>query len=136
MYRLLFRHTSRPSTPSGTIRSSTSIANTQFLQSLSAHQHIHKSRSMNDNALTPEATEVQKQNEAAALASASVTASGKLPIKYVSDVIVDIPLAAAEGFRVLTGLYGDKLQDVAVLDFFNRLTQKGGELGDDEDDYS
>ncbi|EHA25403.1 hypothetical protein ASPNIDRAFT_119995, partial [Aspergillus niger ATCC 1015] len=74
-------------------------------------QHIHKSQSMTDMALTPEAPETEKKNKAAAMASASAKASGKLLTKYVSGAIVDIPLAAAEGFRVLPGLYGDKVHD-------------------------
>ncbi|PWY75738.1 hypothetical protein BO83DRAFT_245791 [Aspergillus eucalypticola CBS 122712] len=66
---------------------------------------------MNDIALTPAATQVQKQKKAVAMASASVKASGKLLVKYVSGAIVDIPLAAAEDFRALPYLYGDKIHD-------------------------
>ncbi|GLA18821.1 hypothetical protein AnigIFM62618_006475 [Aspergillus niger] len=104
-------HTPRQSTSSTTPRSSISAENTQFLQSPSAQQHIHKSQSMTDMTLTPEAPETEKKNKAAAMASASAKASGKLLTKYVSGAIVDIPLAAAEGFRVLPGLYGDKVHD-------------------------
>ncbi|GKZ96441.1 hypothetical protein AnigIFM59636_010691 [Aspergillus niger] len=104
-------HTARQSTSSTTPRSSISAENTQLLQSPSAQQHIHKSQSMTDMALTPEAPETEKKNKAAAMASASAKASGKLLTKYVSGAIVDIPLAAAEGFRVLPGLYGDKVHD-------------------------
>lgn len=111
MYFLYFCHTSRPSTPSATVCSSTGIENTQFLQPPSTQQHIHKSLSMNDIGLTPEATGVQKQNKAGAMASASAKACGKLLTKYASGAVVNISLAAAEGFRVLPGLYGHKVHD-------------------------
>ncbi|GAQ44829.1 hypothetical protein AtubIFM55763_005507 [Aspergillus tubingensis] len=66
---------------------------------------------MNDIGLTPEATGVQKQNKAGAMASASAKACGKLLTKYASGAVVNISLAAAEGFRVLPGLYGHKVHD-------------------------
>ncbi|GLB07534.1 hypothetical protein AtubIFM57258_002877 [Aspergillus tubingensis] len=66
---------------------------------------------MNDIGLTPEATEVQKQNKAGAMASASAKACGKLLTKYASGAVVNISLAAAEGFHVLPGLYGHKVHD-------------------------
>ncbi|GLA93252.1 hypothetical protein AtubIFM61612_010446 [Aspergillus tubingensis] len=66
---------------------------------------------MNDIGQTPEATEVQKQNKAGAMASASAKACGKLLTKYASGAVVNISLAAAEGFRVLPGLYGHKVYD-------------------------
>lgn len=43
--------------------------------------------------------------------TASGLAGGKFLGKCVSGVVVDVPLAAAEGFRVLPGLYGDKVYE-------------------------
>ncbi|KAF4767841.1 hypothetical protein HAV15_002563 [Penicillium sp. str.  len=50
-----------------------------------------------------------KKGRGVAMASASTHASGKFLGKIASGFMVDIPLAAAEGFRVLPGLYGDKV---------------------------
>ncbi|PWY83896.1 UDP-Glycosyltransferase/glycogen phosphorylase [Aspergillus sclerotioniger CBS 115572] len=71
---------------------------------------IRKAKSMTDMTLT-KTDEPIKKHKATAMASASAKASGKLLGKYVSGAMVDIPLAAAEGFRVLPGLYGDKVHD-------------------------
>lgn len=67
---------------------------------------IRKAQSMND--LTA-CREPNKKGRGAAMASASTHASGKLLGKIASGFMVDLPLAAAEGFRVLPGLYGDKV---------------------------
>ncbi|PYH90248.1 UDP-Glycosyltransferase/glycogen phosphorylase [Aspergillus ellipticus CBS 707.79] len=71
---------------------------------------IHKARSVS-NLSTPSEIERKKKGKAAAMVSASRDASGRLLGKFVSGVMVDVPLAAAEGFRVLPGLYGDKVHD-------------------------
>jgi hypothetical protein len=65
---------------------------------------------MND-IVTTSAVEPKKKNKAVAMASASFRAYGKFLGKLVSGAVVDIPLAAAEGFRVLPGLYGDKVHE-------------------------
>jgi hypothetical protein len=69
---------------------------------------IPKSRSMNDLTASRE-IEPKKKGRGAAMAAASTHASGKFLGKIASGFMVDIPLAAAEGFRVLPGLYGDKV---------------------------
>lgn len=49
------------------------------------------------------------------MASASARASGNLLGKTLSGVMIEIPLAVAEGFRVLPGLYGDKVHERGVI---------------------
>ncbi|RAK98717.1 UDP-Glycosyltransferase/glycogen phosphorylase [Aspergillus ibericus CBS 121593] len=79
------------------------------LSNLTPEPHLHKSKSM--SSIPPSTPHPQAQSKAAAMASASAKATGKVLTKYVSGIMVDIPLAAAEGFRVLPGLYGDKVHD-------------------------
>ncbi|KAJ6094223.1 hypothetical protein N7467_003068 [Penicillium canescens] len=71
---------------------------------------LRKARSMNylteANKLEPKG-----KNKARAMASALTQASGKFLGKFVSGTMVDVPLAAAEGFRVLPGLYGGNIHD-------------------------
>ncbi|KAF7529984.1 hypothetical protein PCG10_004959 [Penicillium crustosum] len=55
--------------------------------------------------------EPKKKGRGVAMASSSTHASGKFLGKIASGFMVDIPLAAAEGFRVLPGLYGDKVPE-------------------------
>lgn len=55
--------------------------------------------------------EVEGKGKARAMALASVQASGKLLGKFVSGTMVDVPLAAAEGFRMLPGLYGENIRE-------------------------
>ncbi|KAJ6125519.1 hypothetical protein N7471_012836 [Penicillium samsonianum] len=69
---------------------------------------IRKAQSMNDLTACRD-VEPKKKGRGAAMASASTHASGKLLGKIASGFMVDLPLAAAEGFRVLPGLYGDKV---------------------------
>jgi hypothetical protein len=59
----------------------------------------------------PDELNVKVKGRAKAMALASVQASGKLVTKYLAGTLVDVPLAAAEGFRVLPGLYGDKVHE-------------------------
>ncbi|KAJ6026609.1 uncharacterized protein N7446_004791 [Penicillium canescens] len=71
---------------------------------------LRKARSMNylteANKLEP-----KEKGKARAMASALTQASGKFLGKFVSGTMVDVPLAAAEGFRVLPGLYGGNIHN-------------------------
>jgi hypothetical protein len=68
--------------------------------------------------------EPKEKGKARAMASALAQASGKFLGKFVSGTMVDVPLAAAEGFRVLPGLYGGNIHDS------DRVTDwKSGMLG-------
>lgn len=71
---------------------------------------LRKARSMN---YLTEANSLQskEKGKTRAMASASARASGKFLGKLVSGTTVDVPLAAAEGFRVLPGLYGDNVHE-------------------------
>ncbi|KOS44960.1 hypothetical protein ACN38_g4073 [Penicillium nordicum] len=71
---------------------------------------IRKGQSKSDFTASRE-VEPKKRGRGAAMASASTHASGKFLGKIASGCMVDIPLAAAEGFRVLPGLYGDKIPE-------------------------
>ncbi|KAJ6190941.1 hypothetical protein N7519_000962 [Penicillium mononematosum] len=71
---------------------------------------VRKAQSMNDLAARRD-VEPKQKGRAAAMAAASTHASGKLLGKVASGFMVDLPLAAAEGFRVLPGLYGDKVPE-------------------------
>jgi hypothetical protein len=71
---------------------------------------IRKAQSMNDLAARGDAEPKQK-GRGVAMAAASTHASGKLLGKVASGLMVDLPLAAAEGFRVLPGLYGEKVHE-------------------------
>ena len=55
--------------------------------------------------------EPKEKGKARAMASALAQASGKFLGKFVSGTMVDVPLAAAEGFRVLLGLYRGNIHD-------------------------
>lgn len=81
---------------------------TQLLSPRSSGSSVRKAQSMNDLTGSREVVP-KKKGRGAAMASASTQASGKFLGKIASGVMVDIPLAAAEGFRVLPGLYGDKV---------------------------
>ncbi|KAJ6030987.1 hypothetical protein N7540_001719 [Penicillium herquei] len=71
---------------------------------------LQKPRSM--SYLTePNKPEGKERGKARAMAVASAQASGKFLGKFVSGTMVDVPLAAAEGFRVLPGLYGGNVRD-------------------------
>ncbi|KAJ9490101.1 hypothetical protein VN97_g3169 [Penicillium thymicola] len=69
---------------------------------------IRKAQSKSDFTASREMVP-KKRGRGAAMASASTHASGKFLGKIASGFMVDIPLAAAEGFLVLPGLYGDKV---------------------------
>ncbi|OQE14800.1 hypothetical protein PENFLA_c035G07213 [Penicillium flavigenum] len=71
---------------------------------------IRKAQSMNDLAARSD-VEPKQKGRGAAMAAASTHASGKLLGKVASGFMVDLPLAAAEGFRVLPGLYGEKVPE-------------------------
>ncbi|KAJ5771391.1 uncharacterized protein N7511_003442 [Penicillium nucicola] len=71
---------------------------------------LRNSRSLNDLTATG-AIERKDKSKALDMASVSARASGRLLGKVVSGVMVDVPLAAAEGFRVLPGLYGNKVHE-------------------------
>ncbi|KAJ5752138.1 hypothetical protein N7520_009055 [Penicillium odoratum] len=71
---------------------------------------LRKARSMNDLTDT-DRLEPKEKGKALAMASASAQASRKFLGRFVSGTLVDLPLAAAEGFRVLPGLYGDKVHE-------------------------
>ena len=101
--------TSRPSSRSTNHEAPFSTTETQLLPPGTDAQ-LRRAKSMSDmNVVTED--EPTKRHKAAAMASASAKASGTLLGKYVSGAMVDIPLAAAEGFRVLPGLYGDNVHD-------------------------
>ncbi|KAJ5727467.1 hypothetical protein N7493_005287 [Penicillium malachiteum] len=51
------------------------------------------------------------KGKARTMAVASAQASGRFLGKFVSGTMVDVPLAAAEGFRVLPGLFGGNVRD-------------------------
>ncbi|KAJ5088860.1 hypothetical protein N7456_012476 [Penicillium angulare] len=72
---------------------------------------LRKARSMNDIRLTGDEPESKEKGKALAMASASARASGRLLGKFASGTMVDVPLAAAEGFRVLPGLYGGTVHE-------------------------
>lgn len=80
----------------------------QLLSPGGSGSSIRKAQSMNDLTASRE-VEPKKKGRGTAMAVASTQASGKLLGKFASGFMVDIPLAAAEGFRVLPGLYGDKV---------------------------
>ncbi|CAI7674501.1 unnamed protein product [Penicillium discolor] len=80
----------------------------QLLSLEDSGSSIRKAQSMNDLTASRE-VEPKKKGRGVAMASASTHASGKFLGKIASGFMVDIPLAAAEGFRVLPGLYGDKV---------------------------
>lgn len=80
----------------------------QLLSPGDSGSSIRKAQSMNDLTASRE-VEPRKKGRGVAMASASTHASGKFLGKIASGFMVDIPLAAAEGFRVLPGLYGDKV---------------------------
>ncbi|KAJ5170112.1 uncharacterized protein N7500_002895 [Penicillium coprophilum] len=69
---------------------------------------VRKARSMNDMTACGDVVPKEK-SRGVAMASASTLASGKFLGKFFSGFMIDVPLAAAEGFRVLPGLYGDKV---------------------------
>lgn len=71
---------------------------------------IGKAQSTNDFA-TRRNVEPKQKGRGVAMAAASTHASGKLLGKMASGLMVDLPLAAAEGFRVLPGLYGEKVPE-------------------------
>jgi hypothetical protein len=72
---------------------------------------LRKARSMN-NLTDVDEREPRRKGKARAMASASGRASGKFLGKLVSGTMVDVPLAAAEGFRTLPGLFGDKPHEI------------------------
>ncbi|CAI7584793.1 unnamed protein product [Penicillium crustosum] len=82
----------------------------QLLSPRNSGSSIRKAQSMNDLTASKE-VEPKKKGRGVAMASASTHASGKFLGKIASGFMVDIPLAAAEGFRVLPGLYGDKVPE-------------------------
>lgn len=82
----------------------------QLLSPGGSGSSIRNSRSMNDLTASREA-EPKKKGRRTAMAAASTHASGKLLGKVASGFMVDLPLAAAEGFRVLPGLYGEKVPE-------------------------
>ncbi|KAJ9271916.1 CAZyme family GT1 [Paecilomyces variotii] len=71
---------------------------------------IRKVRSTNELTRT-DRFEPGGKGRALAMVSASTRASGKLLGKFVSGTMVDVPLAAAEGFRALSDLYGDRVHE-------------------------
>lgn len=71
---------------------------------------LRKARSLNDLTGTSE-LETKEKRRALDMATASARAGGKFLGKCMSGVMVDVPLAAAEGFRVLPGLYGDNVYE-------------------------
>ncbi|KGO62065.1 UDP-glucuronosyl/UDP-glucosyltransferase [Penicillium expansum] len=83
-------------------------ASAQLLSPGGSGSSLRKAQSMNDLSGCKD-VRPKKKGRGAAMASASTHASGKFLGKIASGVMVDIPLAAAEGFRVLPGLYGDKV---------------------------
>lgn len=82
----------------------------QLLSPRNSGSSIRKAQSMDDLTASNE-VEPKKKGRGVAMASASTHASGKFLGKIASGFMVDIPLAAAEGFRVLPGLYGDKVPE-------------------------
>ncbi|KAJ5259579.1 UDP-glucuronosyl/UDP-glucosyltransferase [Penicillium angulare] len=66
---------------------------------------------MNDIRSTDYRPESKEKGKARAMASASARTSGKLLGKLASGTMVDVPLAAAEGFCVLPGLYGGTVHE-------------------------
>lgn len=71
---------------------------------------LRKARSLNDLRETSE-LDMKGDKKALDMATASALAGGKFLGKCLSGVMVDVPLAAAEGFRMLPGLYGDKVYE-------------------------
>lgn len=75
---------------------------------------LNESRSMNDLTV-PSSLARKEKSMFRTMASASGRASGKLLGKTLSGAMIDVPLAAAEGFRVLPGLYGDNVHEQGVI---------------------
>jgi hypothetical protein len=93
---------SQPKTVSSQLLSPTPINLEEYGTSL------RKARSLTDLTGTSE-SETKEKIKALNIAAASARAGGKFLGKSVSGVIVDVPLAASEGFRVLPSLYSDKV---------------------------
>ncbi|KAJ5724974.1 uncharacterized protein N7483_006331 [Penicillium malachiteum] len=55
-------------------------------------------------------SDLEEKGKARAMAVASAQASGRFLGKFVSGTMIDVPLAAAEGFRVLPGLCGGNVR--------------------------